>query len=122
MLASYVAFLGERYAAVAGIAVEAGQQLFAEQLLGASVMAAPAALLLAKILIPETRPVNDSVVPLTDAGEATRPALSSDEAAEATEEAVEDAGEATEEAVEDAGDAVEQEIEEPAAPAAPAAN
>ena len=57
VLASYVAFLGERYASVAGIAVEAGQQLFAEQLLGASVMAAPAALVLAKILIPERRPV-----------------------------------------------------------------
>jgi CNT family concentrative nucleoside transporter len=97
VLASYVAFLGERYAAVAGIAVEAGQQLFAEQLLGASVMAAPAALVLAKILIPETGPVNESlhpdgVEPVTDAGEATRPATSSDEAVEATEEAVVDPG------------------------------
>ncbi len=92
VLASYVAFLGERYAAVAGIAVEAGQQLFAEQLLGASVMAAPAALLLAKILIPETRPVNDSVLPVTDAGEATLPATSSDEAAEATAEAIVEEG------------------------------
>ncbi|MEP0547055.1 MAG: nucleoside transporter C-terminal domain-containing protein [Rhodothermales bacterium] len=92
VLASYVAFLGERYAAVAGIAVEAGQQLFAEQLLGASVMAAPAALVLAKILIPETRPVTDSVVPVTDADEATLPATSSDEAAEATAEAIVDEG------------------------------
>jgi CNT family concentrative nucleoside transporter len=97
VLASYVAFLGERYAAVAGIAVEAGQQLFAEQLLGASVMAAPAALVLAKILIPETGPVNkslhpDGVEPVTDAGEATLPATSSDEAIEATEEAVVDPG------------------------------
>ncbi|OZC02263.1 NupC/NupG family nucleoside CNT transporter [Rubricoccus marinus] len=107
VLASYVAFLGERYASVAGIAVEAGQQLFAEQLLGASVMAAPAALVLAKILIPETRPVTDSlspeahaavastasgVVPVTDAGEATLPATSSDEAQEAAVEALEDAG------------------------------
>jgi CNT family concentrative nucleoside transporter len=97
VLASYVAFLGERYAAVAGIAVEAGQQLFAEQLLGASVMAAPAALVLAKILIPETGTVNASldpepVEPVTDAGEATMPATSSDEAAEATEEAVVDPG------------------------------
>ncbi len=88
VLASYVAFLGERYAAIAGIAVEAGQQLFAEQLLGASVMAAPAALVLAKILIPETRPVLDTALPETDAGEATMPATSSDEAAEATVEAL----------------------------------
>lgn len=94
VLASYVAFLGERYAAVAGIAVEAGQQLFAEQLLGASVMAAPAALVLAKILIPETQPVNASLdpEPVTDAGEATLPATSSDEAEEAVVEAVADPG------------------------------
>ncbi len=92
VLASYVAFLGERYASVAGIAVEAGQQLFAEQLLGASVMAAPAALVLAKILIPETRPVTDSAVPDTDAGEATLAATSSDEALDAAEDALEDEG------------------------------
>ena len=94
VLASYVAFLGERYAAVAGIPVEAGQQLFAEQLLGASVMAAPAALVLAKILIPETRPVNDSldVTPVADGGEATQPATASDEALEATEEALAETG------------------------------
>ena len=99
VLASYVAFLGERYASVAGIAVEAGQQLFAEQLLGASVMAAPAALVLAKILIPEkarlTAPAHlheGGVEPVTDAGEATLPATASDEAHEATVEALEDAG------------------------------
>ena len=94
VLASYVAFLGERYASVAGIAVEAGQQLFAEQLLGASVMAAPAALVLAKILIPETEPVKDDlrIAPVTDAGEATLAATSSDEAAEGAQEALEDAG------------------------------
>ncbi len=93
VLASYVAFLGERYAAVAGIAVEAGQQLFAEQLLGASVMAAPAALVLAKILIPETRPVPDADAALaTDAGEATLPATSSDEATEAAQDALGDPG------------------------------
>ncbi len=56
VMASYISFLGDRYAAAAGVALEVGQQLFAEQLLGASVMAAPAALVLAKILIPETRP------------------------------------------------------------------
>ncbi len=93
VLASYVAFLGERYAAAAGVAVEVGQQLFAEQLLGASVMAAPAALVLAKILIPETEHVTDaSAVTVTDAGEATLPSTSSDEAHEAVEEALEDPG------------------------------
>ena len=93
VLASYVAFLGERYASVAGIAVEAGQQLFAEQLLGASVMAAPAALVLAKILIPETRPVNASLVQAeADAGEATQPSTASDLATEAAVEDLADAG------------------------------
>ena len=93
VLASYVAFLGERYAAVAGVAVEVGQQLFAEQLLGASVMAAPAALVLAKILVPETQPVSkDAAVPSADAGEATLPSTASDEAAEAVTDALQDEG------------------------------
>ena len=100
VLASYVAFLGERYASVAGIAVEAGQQLFAEQLLGASVMAAPAALVLAKILVPEKAALSApahlgddaEVVPVTDAGEATQPATASDLATEATVEDVADPG------------------------------
>ena len=99
VLASYVAFLGERYAAVAGITVEAGQQLFAEQLLGASVMAAPAALVLAKILIPETARLTapahldaGGVEPATDAGEATQPATSSDLATAAAVEDLADPG------------------------------
>ena len=53
VMASYISFLGQRYAEATGVALEVAQQLFAEQLLGASVMAAPAALVLAKILIPE---------------------------------------------------------------------
>ncbi len=57
VMASYIQLLGARFAAVNGLTVEAGQQLFATNLLGASVMAAPAALVLAKILIPETRKV-----------------------------------------------------------------
>ena len=102
VLASYVAFLGERYAGIAGVPIEVGQQLFAEQLLGASVMAAPAALVLAKVLIPETAPPalnapgvaggrggapppggDDVVTPpaVADAGEATQPATDSHEAA-----------------------------------------
>ena len=126
VLASYVAFLGERVASAEGVAIEVGQQLVAEQLLGASVMAAPAALVLAKILIPESpagalasergtlaeraargeappRVIPNTLSPtaiavgavpglVTDAGEATRPATSSDLARESTEEAIEDAG------------------------------
>ena len=98
VLASYVAFLGERYAGIAGVPVEVGQQLFAEQLLGASVMAAPAALVLAKVLIPETAPPaldapgvagargGAATTPpaVADAGEATQPATDSHEATVAT--------------------------------------
>ena len=93
VLASYVAFLGERYAAIADVPVAVGQQLFAEQLLGASVMAAPAALVLAKILVPERGPVPDATLggatppPVMDASEATQPATASEEA---TAAAVED--------------------------------
>lgn len=54
VMASYVQLLGDRYAQTAGVALDVGRQMFAEQLLGASLMAAPAALVLAKILIPET--------------------------------------------------------------------
>lgn len=54
VMAAYIQILGDPYAQAAGVTLEAGRLLFAEQLLGASVMAAPAALILAKILIPET--------------------------------------------------------------------
>lgn len=54
VLAAYVLMLGDPYAVANGISLTAGRLLFAEQLLSASVMAAPAALLLAKIMIPET--------------------------------------------------------------------
>lgn len=54
VLAAYVLLLGDPYAIAHGISIDAGRSLFAEQLLSASVMAAPAALLLAKIMIPET--------------------------------------------------------------------
>ena len=99
VLASYVAFLGERYAAIEGVPVEVGQQLFAEQLLGASVMAAPAALVLAKVLIPETRPTppdapGGAATPpaVADAGEATQPATDSSEATAAAAEDLADPG------------------------------
>lgn len=54
IMAAYIQMLGDSYAQSHGITIEAGRQLFAEQLLGASLMAAPAALVIAKILYPET--------------------------------------------------------------------
>lgn len=54
VMAAYIQILGDPYAAANGLLPDVGRLLFAEQLLSASVMAAPAALLLAKILIPET--------------------------------------------------------------------
>jgi CNT family concentrative nucleoside transporter len=54
VMAAYIQTLGDPYAVAHGITIDAGRLLFAEQLLSASVMAAPAALLLAKIMIPET--------------------------------------------------------------------
>ncbi len=64
VMASYISFLGQRFAEATGLPLAEAQQLFAEQLLGASVMAAPAALVLAKILIPET-PRDAKTVPQT---------------------------------------------------------
>ena len=69
VMASYIQFLGERYSAATGVPLEAGQQAFATNLLGASVMAAPAALVLAKILIPEKQPVAPLRYAVTDAAE-----------------------------------------------------
>ncbi len=53
VMAAYIQILGDPYAQAMGVSLDAGRLLFAEQLLGASIMAAPAALLLAKMLIPE---------------------------------------------------------------------
>ncbi len=53
VMAAYVQMLGNSYAQANNVALEIGQQLFAEQLLGASLMAAPAALVIAKMLFPE---------------------------------------------------------------------
>lgn len=53
VMAAYVAMLGSSFAAANGIDLAVAQQLFAERLLGASLMAAPAALVLSKILMPE---------------------------------------------------------------------
>ncbi|TDI73631.1 MAG: NupC/NupG family nucleoside CNT transporter [Bacteroidetes bacterium] len=54
VMAAYIQTLGDPYAIANGLTLDAGRLVFAEQLLSASVMAAPAALLLAKIMIPET--------------------------------------------------------------------
>nr|BCX00717.1 MAG: nucleoside transporter [Bacteroidota bacterium] len=54
VMAAYIQMLGDAFAQARGLELETARLLFAEQLLGASVMAAPAALVLAKILIPET--------------------------------------------------------------------
>jgi CNT family concentrative nucleoside transporter len=54
VMAAYIQILGSSYAKSHGIPLEQAQQLFATQLLGASVMAAPAALVISKILYPET--------------------------------------------------------------------
>ncbi|GIV57489.1 MAG: NupC/NupG family nucleoside CNT transporter [Bacteroidetes bacterium] len=53
VMVAYISILGNAFAQAQGLPLEAAQLLFAEQLLGASLMAAPAALLLSKILVPE---------------------------------------------------------------------
>ena len=53
VMAAYIQILGDAFAAAHNIGLDAARLIFAEQLLGASLMAAPAALVLAKILIPE---------------------------------------------------------------------
>lgn len=55
VLAAYVQMLGFAWAQAQGWDVTQAQQLFAGHLLAASVMAAPGALIMAKIIIPETQ-------------------------------------------------------------------
>jgi CNT family concentrative nucleoside transporter len=54
VMAAYVQMLGYAYAQARGLPLDVGQAKFAAQLLGASIMAAPAGLAIAKILVPET--------------------------------------------------------------------
>ncbi len=54
VMAAYVQMLGYSYAQLHGMPVDAAQVRFAAQLLGASIMAAPAGMVLSKILLPET--------------------------------------------------------------------
>ncbi|MGB5286904.1 MAG: nucleoside transporter C-terminal domain-containing protein [Ignavibacteriaceae bacterium] len=54
VMAAYIQILGTAYAIKHGIPLLQAQQIFATHLLGASVMAAPAGIVIAKILFPET--------------------------------------------------------------------
>ncbi|MEO8168893.1 MAG: nucleoside transporter C-terminal domain-containing protein [bacterium] len=54
VMAAYVQMLGYSYAQAHGVSLMEGQVKFATQLLGASIMAAPAGLAIAKIIYPET--------------------------------------------------------------------
>jgi CNT family concentrative nucleoside transporter len=54
VMAAYVQMLGYSFAQTHGLTIEAAQVKFAAQLLGASIMAAPASLLISKIIFPET--------------------------------------------------------------------
>jgi CNT family concentrative nucleoside transporter len=55
VMAAYIQILGSAYAVKNGIPLIEAQQLFATRLLGASIMAAPAGIVIAKILFPETQ-------------------------------------------------------------------
>lgn len=55
VMAAYIQMLGYSFAESMGVSLEEGQLLFATHLLGASVMAAPAALVISKIIFPETK-------------------------------------------------------------------
>ncbi|MBI2618731.1 MAG: NupC/NupG family nucleoside CNT transporter [Ignavibacteriales bacterium] len=54
VMAAYVQMLGYSFAQTHNLTIEAAQVRFAAQLLGASIMAAPASLLISKIIFPET--------------------------------------------------------------------
>lgn len=54
VMAAYIQILGTAFAQANNIPIQEAQLLFATHLLGASVMAAPAALLISKIMFPET--------------------------------------------------------------------
>jgi CNT family concentrative nucleoside transporter len=54
VMIAYIQMLGDSFAQQQGLALDPARLLFARQLLAASVMAAPAAIIFSKILIPET--------------------------------------------------------------------
>ncbi len=53
VMAAYIQILGSAYAVKYGVSLIQAQQMFATQLLGASFMAAPAAIVISKIIFPE---------------------------------------------------------------------
>lgn len=53
-MAAYVQILGQSYAELHGMPLDVAQVHFAAQLLGASIMAAPAGIVISKVLLPET--------------------------------------------------------------------
>ncbi len=53
VMAAYIQMLGSSYAAAQNLTIQAAQLKFATQLLGASIMAAPASLAISKIIFPE---------------------------------------------------------------------
>ncbi|OGU72452.1 MAG: Na+ dependent nucleoside transporter domain-containing protein [Ignavibacteria bacterium RBG_16_34_14] len=55
VMAAYIQILGQSYAQSLGIPLNEARHIFATHLLGASVMAAPASLVISKILFPETK-------------------------------------------------------------------
>lgn len=55
VMAAYIQMLGQSFSESMGVSLQEGQLLFATHLLGASVMAAPAALVISKIIFPETK-------------------------------------------------------------------
>ncbi len=55
VMAAYIQILSTAFAETMGLEIKEAQLLFATHLLGASVMAAPAALLISKIIFPETK-------------------------------------------------------------------
>ncbi len=54
VMAAYIQILGHSYSQSLGIPLDEARHIFATHLLGASVMAAPAALVISKIIFPET--------------------------------------------------------------------
>ncbi len=63
VMAAYIQILGAAYSIQHGIPLIDAQHIFATQLLGASIMAAPAAIVISKILFPETgEPVTKGTV------------------------------------------------------------
>jgi len=55
VMAAYIQILSQAFADVMGLSINDAQLMFATHLLGASVMAAPAGLILSKIIYPETK-------------------------------------------------------------------